>query len=416
MRVKFKNIAPSTLLIIIPILYFNSCTMGFIKNYSFVLPMVLLATIGWIVVYACERGRIERVGALRLIPIIAVIMFLFLLLVLNLGDNISTLGTSIKNNIFTLFFMFVFVAYSDSVYAKDRALIVRVWCLDTVVSCIYTIYRLDNDPLLSRYMSMGSFYESEMAATVGGIISFGHVYGLVLISVALLAIARQRKKGKLSCIFLLVVYGLFIIKAQFMISIILLLVGLVYVVLIYRSSTCTRVLKFAILIVTGGLVLLLLPQLLSWIVHAGFMGDALNQRLEEIQSLLIGNQLSTTSDLLLRFEKYLTSISAFWKSFGLGALCNKSVVAGEHSEILDGFANYGIAFAVYIFAILSFYKYIKFKLVGESLEIYKIVFCFFIVMSLLNTSTWAPTMMILFVIIPFMCLNEIKTENLVCLE
>lgn len=411
MRAKFKNIAPSTLLIIIPILYFNSCTMGFIKDQFFVLPFVVLATIAWILIYIREKRTIEKSAIVALIPTLAVIIFLLVLVFLNLSDNISTLKTTLLNSIFILFFMLIFIAYSGNEYANDRSAIIGVWCLDTIVSCVYTIYRLESDPLLSRYMSTGSFYENADSATLGGVISFGGVYALVLASVALLAIAYRRKTKKINCIILMVIFCVLIIKSQFMIGLLLLLSGLMYVVLINHFNKKKTIYGLIFLIIGGSFLLLFLPNLLMWIIRKDFLGEALNQRLVEIQLLLTGDQLTAGTDIMIRLEKYLTSLSAFWKSFGMGALWNKSVTAGGHSEILDGFANYGFIFIVFILAIISFRKYIDSKLSSESLKVYKKVFCIYIIMSLLNTSTWAPIMLVLFVIIPFMCLNETKKEN-----
>lgn len=406
-----KKYSLSTLLVMIPILYFNSCTMGFIKDQSFVLPVVILVTIAWLLMYICEKGTVEISAMVTLIPILAVIMFLLVLNFFNLSNNISTINTTLQNSIYILVFMLVFIAYSGDEYEKDRSAIVGVWCFDTVASCVYTIYRLELNPLLSRYMSTGSFYEYTDSATLRGVISFGGVYGLVLVSVALLAIAYRRKTKKINCIFLMIIYCALIIRAQFMISIVLLFAGLMYVVVINHFNKQNKIYGLIVLIVGGSLLSLFLPDLLLWIIRTDFFGEALNQRLEEIRLLLTGGQLSAETDMILRLEKYLASLSAFGKSLGLGALWDKSVTAGGHSEILDGFANYGLIFIVFIIAIISFRKYIDSKLSGESLKIYKIVFGIYIMMSLLNTSTWAPMMLVLFVVIPFMCLNEINDEN-----
>ncbi len=414
MKINSRKFSLSTLLVMIPILYFNSCTMGFIKHLSFVLPTVVLATAAWILLYAYEKRKLKLSGILTLVPMLAVIVFLLLLSLFGLGDNITTLKTSLNNDIFIMFFMLVFTAYSDIEYANDRAAIVAIWSLDTIVSSVYTVYRLDNDPFLSRYMSTGSFYEDADLADIGGIISFGGIYGLVLGSVALTAFICADKNKRASRVLVLVVYCTLIVKAQFMLSIILLFAGILYVVLTNyykKQNSVKRAAAVVAVIMVAAALPLLLPSLFKLIIDTGFFGEAVNQRLEEMRLLFLGGQLSAETDIMIRAEKYLTSITAFRKSFGMGALWNKSVTAGGHSEILDGFANYGILFVFFIFAVLCFGKYIRSKLSGKAAKIYRTVFNFYIIMSLLNTSAWAQTMLVLIVIIPFMCLNEVKTEE-----
>ncbi len=411
MKININKVSLSTLFSIIPILYFNSCMMGFVKNQTLILPMVIFLIAVWAIIAFWERGKIEVAAVNSLAPTVAIIAFLFLISVSGFGYNISSINSSLKNYVFILFFMLVFAAYSDDRYKNDRNVIVNIWCIDTVASCVYSIYRLGKNPLLSRYMSTGSFYEAAEAATVGGTISFGGVYGLVLVSVALISFVLRRKQKKLIPILLLIVFAILIIEAQFMISIILLIVSIFHVLIKHRANKRQYLTRILIVFVCGLILLICLPTIIDWTVETGLFGEAINERLVEIKLLLTGSQLKTSADIMIRFDKYATSVSAFWKSFCMGALCNKSVSAGGHSEILDGFANYGIMFFGFIFAFNSFYKYILEKLSGYALRTYKTVFGIYIIMSMINTSTWAPIMLILFVIIPFICLNEMQNES-----
>lgn len=409
------KISLSTIFSIVPILYFNSCTLGFIKRFSFVLPVVLALTAAWIVVAIREKRTIEGVALKSFFYIFVVILFLFGISFLGIAGNISNLQTAFKNTVFIPFFMAVFVIYADNNHKNDRIFILSVWLLDTIICCVYSIIRLAEDPLLSRLLSTGSFLQTSEGEAAVGVISFGGVYGLVLVSIAVMAFLHQRKKKRLFYSLIFTIFLITIIEAQFMLSIILLIVGIVCILL--TDSLAKRKVIGALLLLVGAIAILLFsPILIELLIKSGFLGEAVNERLEDIRLLLMGNQMKETTDIMLRFNRYWTSISAFLSSFGMGALWNKSLSSGGHSQILDGFANYGVGYLVFIVAIASFYKYICSKLSGDALRTYKIVFWIYIAISFLNTSIWAQIMQVLFVIIPFFCMDKLNSESTMNLD
>jgi len=411
MTIKLPQISVSTLFVIVPILYFNSCTAEFIKHETYVLPAVVAFSVMWLLVSLAE-GRLFRKNKVKqLLPMGVYICILFVLLFLNMQNKIPVLYSNFLNVFFLLFMMCIFLAYSDSASKNDRIFIVTIWTADTAVSCIYSIYRLVENPYLSRYLSTGSFHQTVEATAARGIISFGGVYALVLVVLVLIYLFINNKNRGGCCGTLIVLFIGMIIRAQFLIAIILLTIGIVIVVFTKNLNNKNIFRRIMIMVSVSVPMIFLLPTLLDIISDSGLLGYAVVERLNEISMFLRGEQINNT-DMFIRFLLYQMSISAFFSSYGMGALWFDSVKSGGHSEILDGLANYGVIYMIFIFALISFYKYILSTMrTKDAKHIYIIIFCIYIAMSFLNTSTWAQMMLALFVIIPFMCMAEVDDKE-----
>lgn len=406
MVIKIPKVSFSTIFIIIPILYFNSCTFEFIKHFSFVLPIVAVCVLLWFAFLIKER---VDMNIHIMAPMIGFVILLGVLFLLTGNNRVPVLMTDLTNTIYLLIFMFIFSVYSDKQYENDRSVILSIWLVDTVISCIYSIYRLIDEPNLSRMLSTGTYHTTEEAIRARGIISFGVIYGLALFLIALFYLIIMKKEKRIVNIILLTLFITALFLAQFLIAVILAAIGFVWIIFINNPSkadnTRLRVLGF---IIIGVICILGLPLFISLSTQFQLFGYEINARLEEILLLFKGENLEGT-DILARFSQYFISLSAFVSSFGLGKIAFSSVQVGSHSQWLDGFGNYGIIFALYIVAFFIFRRFMIQRLPNKkSKQLYSLIFAIYVVMSFINTSAWAPITLSLCVIVPFLCLDKVK--------
>lgn len=406
MVIKIPKVSFSTIFIIIPILYFNSCTFEFIKHFSFVLPIVAVCVLLWFAFLIKER---VDMNIHIMAPMIGFVILLGVLFLLTGNNRVPVLMTDLTNTIYLLIFMFIFSVYSDKQYENDRSVILSIWLVDTVISCIYSIYRLIDEPNLSRMLSTGTYHTTEEAIRARGIISFGVIYGLALFLIALFYLIIMKKEKRIVNIILLTLFITALFLAQFLIAVILAAIGFVWIIFINNpgkaDNTRLRVLGF---IIIGVICILGLPLFISLSTQFQLFGYEINARLEEILLLFKGENLEGT-DILARFSQYFISLSAFVSSFGLGKIAFSSVQVGSHSQWLDGFGNYGIIFALYIVAFFIFRRFMIQRLPNKkSKQLYSLIFAIYVVMSFINTSAWAPITLSLCVIVPFLCLDKVK--------
>ncbi|MBQ7818381.1 MAG: hypothetical protein IJ341_01660 [Bacteroidales bacterium] len=406
MVIKIPKVSFSTIFIIIPILYFNSCTFEFIKHFSFVLPIVAVCVLLWFAFLIKER---VDMNIHIMAPMIGFVILLGVLFLLTGNNRVPVLMTDLTNTIYLLIFMFIFSVYSDKQYENDRSVILSIWLVDTVISCIYSIYRLIDEPNLSRMLSTGTYHTTEEAIRARGIISFGVIYGLALFLIALFYLIIMKKEKRIVNIILLTLFITALFLAQFLIAVILAAIGFVWIIFINNpgkaDNTRLRVLGF---IIIGVICILGLPLFISLSTQFQLFGYEINARLEEILLLFKGENLEGT-DILARFSQYFISLSAFVSSFGLGKIAFSSVQVGSHSQWLDGFGNYGIIFALYIVAFFIFRRFVIQRLPNKkSKQLYSLIFAIYVVMSFINTSAWAPITLSLCVIVPFLCLDKVK--------
>lgn len=411
MILRIPKISISTLFVIIPIYYFNSCTAEFFKHNAFFLPIVAGFSMIWLFAMFIEQqlNDGEKIKYLLLMGIYD--LLLLLLVIMGMQKTISALVSNFTNILFLLFFGCVLIAYSGEKRKNDRKFIISVWCIDTIVSCLYSVYRLIDEPYLSRYLSTGSFHQTSDAVRARGIISFGGVYGLVLVLFVLFYLLIDEKQKRFSRLTLIIIFTVMILSAQFTIAILLLVAGLVIAVIANSMKKKNVTIRILIILAISIPVCIMLPFLLEVIADSKVFGYEVTHRISEISKMLAGGTI-WGSDLMSRFLEYTKSIMAFFSSYGMGRLWVNSVKVGTHSELLDGFANYGFLYTLFIVGLFALYKYVMSIMQNSKAKyIYKIVFTLYIIMSLLNTSTWAPLTLILFVIIPFICLNEVDNTD-----
>ena len=401
MILKIPKYSLSTILVIIPILYFNSCTFEFIKHYSFTLPLVIVCILGWLFFLSNERFSIDIYGML---PMVGYVLIMIVMAFFGAQKKLMFFSSDLKNILYLLFFMYVFTIYSKPECRNQRRLIVFICIFDAIISCLYSVYRLNEDPTLSRLLSTGSYHETSAASQAKGVISFGVVYGLVLICVVLLflIVHNKNKRGLNLCLFS--VFAITLALAQFTLAILFLVIFGGWILYMNKKRTKIKLFYLALFSIA---FLFILPVVCEWIASRNLFGYEVSVRLIEIANFLRGGNMEE-SDLLVRLIQYGMSLSALISTYGMGKIIMNSVEVGSHSQWLDGLGNYGLIFIWYIIALLLFGRFVLQKLPNKNATyIYKLILVMYSVMSLLNTSAWAPITMTLFVTVPFMCMDAV---------
>lgn len=406
MILKVPKISVSTLFVLFPMLYFNSCTFEFIKPFSFVLPLVGVFMLAWFLVLVREEATIDLRSIL---PMAAYAFILLILLLMGAEKRVAILPTDLRNTLYLLYFMCVFAIYSGEQYENDRSLIVSVWTVDTVICCGYSIYRLMREPDLSRLLSTGSYHGTAEAVSARGIASFGVIYGLVLTTLVFFFLAIQNKKHRLLNLCLVALFVTLLIFAQFLIAIILVVLGMIWIFFVNTPHEGKKKLVLLIsFVLLAGIGIFGLPFLLQFLIDRNIFRYEITARLEELLLLFKGGNLVGT-DIASRFVQYSMSLTAFTSSYGLGKIAIDAVNVGYHSGWLDGLGNYGLLFVLYIVAFFMFRRFVLERLPNKkSQRLFRMLFVVYVVMSLTNTSAWAPITLSLCVIVPFLCLDKVS--------
>ena len=363
----------------------------------------------WLLSIAKERITVQ-VGSI--LPMVAYMLCLLFILLVGTSIHRSMLLSDISNTLYMLLFMGVFSVYSGEQHKTDRKFILSVWFVDTVITCVYSIVRLANDPILSRLLSTGSYHSTEEAAAARGIASYGVIYGLVLVMLALFYLVVQSRNKRLTNICLIVLFFALLILAQFVIALCLVAIGLLWIVLLKKPKSEQKERYRVIFLIIFGTVLIIgFPYLLKLLADSEILGYEINARLREVVLFLEGGDLLGV-DMAARLFQYTRSITAFFSSFGLGKMVVSSVEVGTHSEWLDGFGNYGILFVLYLVALGVFHRFVSDKFSNKkSKQLYNILFVIYVIMSVSNTSRWAPITLSLCVIVPFICMDRVSEHE-----
>ena len=275
-----------------------------------------------------------------------------------------------------------------------------IWAIDTVMAAIYTIYRLVEVPTLSRILATGSL-EKYLGSniSIAGVLGFGSIYGLVFVTIAILGVIRKVKrpyKILMACCAVLFAYT--VLQAQFFLAAVFCVLGVLLCIGASGRLTAKKIATFIVLLPLGAVcIYYLVSKLLPALAGSGVLPEFVADRMMMfLQGISLADLLGTARGVV-----YTQSVSVILDSWGLGILFMGGLSTGEHSEILDLIAIYGIPSAsLLIFGIWQIKKYISKRIPGDMARNYNIVWVLFFLMSLLNTSLWCQTTISVFLIIP----------------
>jgi len=288
--------------------------------------------------------------------------------------------------------------------AIRRLTIFSIGCI--VFTCLITLNTLFVNPMAARVLATGR-EELTQGLTGMGIGSYGFIYGVVFVAIAVFGSLKSGliRKRKIIFAVLLVLFVFTIFKASFMFAILILTIT--SVLLLFNVKNTPN-----FIIVT--LVLLGLFFILSAAIHNVFvfLGDtvkseALSMRFYEMAYLLKYGNLEGTLNSAARLDLYALSFKSFLSSpiigvgwhYGYGT----SVFGiGGHSAFLDELARYGILGSGFLFvALMSNAKFVyrRFKDSKQKMVYYCSMSAFFI-LGMINTLLFVPIAIMAYFVVP----------------
>ena len=376
----------------------TSCSIYRVLSYSAMLAWVVFALIG-------TRERIKEWFSL-LWPVLVCFLVAATLYLIRSNDNY--LAATTKNILFFAFFAFIFLYYSRPGFEKFRAIIVAVWFLETVISCVHSISFLQEYPDYARALVSPDMYGVYDGLQTYTMIGFYHVGALSFLTPAFLyrALGKHRKPGYESLVLLVccLLFWFTVMKTQFTIALMLVSSGIlaaVMIVILERSKKEARLPIGISLIILIALLILLLPKLLLSLYESNLFGSVLSDRVYSVYRMIAGLDVGN-SDLQDRLYHYSLTLEGIRESKLLGGYFTGSTTCGGHSEFGDMLALFGVFFfALFIWFVVNMfrsgYKYTVRDLRPGFIISYVIYFIF----SFINTSLWTPIGIGLFIILPF---------------
>ena len=368
-----------------------------ILSYSAMLAWVVFALIG-------TKEQIKEWFSL-LWPVLICFLVATTLYLIRTNDNY--LAATTKNILFFTFFAFIFLYYSRPGFEKFSAIIVAVWFLETVISCVHSISFLQKYPDYARALVTPDMYGAYEGLQTYTMIGFDHACCLSFLTPALLYKALDKKKNWYERLLLLICCLLFwftVMKTQFTIALILISLGIfavLIIVLLEKAKKQARLPICVLLMIILALLIFLLPKLLLSLYESNLFGSVLSDRIYSIYRMITGLDIGN-SDLQDRLYHYSLTLEGIRESKLLGGYFTGSATCGGHSEFGDMLALFGIFFlALFIWFIVNMFsrghKFVNNTLCPGFVIAYVIYFIF----SLINTSLWTSIGIGLFIILPF---------------
>ena len=232
--------------------------------------------------------------------------------------------------------------------------IVGVYTVNAITTIVGNILFPDASRHLASVKYVGDMYGTYMKYNIGG---FDVVYALSL-SIALLAIMFKCNKNtiiRLVVLSLAVVFLFAVIQSQYTMA----LVGsLALALLFFIPMNVNKKRLFPVIGITA-LVLFVIGGTTDIFdaITAISGSESVGQRMDDLSTVISGDDLQEVSDVVGRFEKYMMSINAFLHSPLVGTMFSGDEVGG-HSFILDSVASYGV-FGIIALVLMyrTFFKY-----------------------------------------------------------
>ena len=321
------------------VLYCNAGLSGFVKGSSMITLLAYGLVALWIVLVLSNDMQAFKKMTSLVIPVAGFVVFLVMCKFIAPSTLSLSLSNTVKNIMFLLVFVLMFIYYSKPSRSTGRKTILFIWFVDEIISSIYTIYRLEENPMISRILATGDVegYVGSSVSTAG-ILGYGSIYGMVFAIIAVYGVISNHKAVKK--VFLWLCLGLFavtIIQAQFFIALVLGIFGIILADMVGRKN---EKIKYERLLITLPIVAIIIFAFVSYlptIIESGVFPEQITQKLKMLYEKNTFDELSATA----RGVVYLRSLNAIVQTAGLGIVfVGRNLVAGGHSEILDLIANY----------------------------------------------------------------------------
>lgn len=307
------------------------------------------------------------------------------------------------------YFVYILIGFIAPYYIlTDKEFCLRIITLVGIGYCIiicimsnivYKVY-----PSISRVLSYGS---DDMINSQWGlsyktpfIAAYKNIYILIFLVLIIMGGLKHVKIKRVRVILVLIglLFVYTIIKAQFTIALMLLIIGIVGY-FAYNQTNVTRKVALYILTALMGLIgLLFLQSILTF--FADLLGGNIAMHLRDLIGTLNGSRGVLTAD---RIRVYLISFETIFEHpiFGAGTLDQMYVSVGFHSSLLDAFARFGIFGAIPYLATITIPYKMNLRCMRQEYQlVYKWIFILFLISSLFNVMFNYQTLCTIYILIP----------------
>lgn len=266
-------------------------------------------------------------------------------------------------------------------------------------------------PNISRILAYG---DPEKIAKYGGekylspfIADYDTVYGTVFLFFVFIALLSNNKTlTKQHKVFVLpatIIFSFLILRAQYFTALLMWIVSICIVLVTKQKQQKNRILLTMLLAMILFILLSFGSRLLNYLSELPDIGYNFSAKLKELAGMLDGNAGDSEGDIGSRSYYYGISIKGFSNHllFGSGNINNLYVGYGNHSTILDAFAQFGLIgglpFIIYYITPISM---IKKHLDDERKSVFSLLLVLLFILSILNRSNTRTDFALIYIVIP----------------
>ena len=387
---------------VISILYINNAFFGFIKDVSILNAFCLLCMFLWLVIASKNPGFLQNCFK-TCAPLIIYTVFLILVYLVTSANMGSGLWQNLRNALFSLICSFLCLSILPQDKNIKRKLLVFLLA-NILLGCVYTLYRIQENPLLPRILARGSDrVEAELGGNVGiaGVITYGGIYGMALIFPSLLYwISKKQGQKRIIPITISIIVIVTIYKAQFAIALIFLIIGLALYLILCGGHSKYRLVFSGLLVIIALFVAANWDNILTVVYNANILPSALQQKVHELLLYSVGGNLTGTN-LNSRSAFYVKSFEAIVQNNFVGKVFSNNASGGGHSEWEDMAANYGIIAPILVYSFFrKFTKNIFTYFEGNAITVYRIQLLIFLIIGFVDPIFHSRTMSYLMLLSP----------------
>lgn len=413
-------------------IFLNICTFTYIcawvlvpafrnmtNSGGFVL-VFLGVIISWLLSSLSISYSSYKKNAYILLAISPYFIFIFLYYVIGFGD--MKLNDCVNLLLIIIFFL-IGSFYNDLNNAKIDKVILRIILTFFFVTAITSIYNLNIDGNVARYLTTESLSGSEhsflRSRNIG---AFDFIYGTLFLLPGLIILykstIRNRNHGiakfKILLLICILIITILIIKSNFMIALFFLIIAY----MLFLMPTQLSLTKQIVIISIGAIIVyFFLKSIIVFIATQVIQNTTsiLTQlKMQSIINFFYGSE--DVNSVSSRVGLYATSINAFLSSplTGVGAYFHSYTVVGNHSQFVDDLARFGFVGGSAILITLHFIRKRLMQNIGHrSLKnafIYS--WFFFLAQGFLNLIYGYAIIFIMFIVLP-LCMRVAQRYNLV---
>lgn len=313
----------------------------------------------------------------------------------------------------SILLFFNYYLHINNLRTVRRLTVFSLICI--VFVAISTLRGLALDPMAARLLATGM--EDLMLGLTGMMIgSYGFIYGLVFVVVAIVGLIRTSPLKKqtivLSAIAALAIYTIF--SAAFTIALLILTIALVLLLLNIKKISWTLVVAS---------ISFMVIQIMSPIFYGVlfYLGDivefpVLSERIHSLAYLVKHGNFEGSENMTARWEFLLLSAGTFLNNpiLGVGGFYGfgTSQLIGGHAGFLDELAKYGIIGTGFLFvALYSNARFIYRRLKNSKQKIvYHCSMSAFFILGVINTFLFVPLLFMAYFVVPGIILSFYKSD------